>query len=46
VDRTHLNAVLNGRQSVSASIMKALNLRIVYAPVRRQSSAMARAADD
>jgi hypothetical protein len=46
LDRTQLSMVLNGRRPVSPSIIKALNLRIVYAPVGRQSSAMARAAED
>jgi hypothetical protein len=46
VNRTHLNAVLNGRLPVSPNIIKALNLRTVYAPVERQSSAGPRRADD
>ena len=33
VERTHLNMVLNGRRPLSPSIIDALNLLIVYAPV-------------
>ena len=35
VDRTHLNLVFNGKRPLSPSIIGALNLRIVYAPVGR-----------
>ena len=34
VERSHLNMVLNGRRRLSPSIIDALNLRVVYAPVR------------
>jgi transcriptional regulator with XRE-family HTH domain len=32
VERAHLNSVLNGKRPLSPSIIKALNLRIVYVP--------------
>jgi transcriptional regulator with XRE-family HTH domain len=32
VERSHLNSVLNGKRPLSPSIIKALNLRIVYVP--------------
>jgi len=36
VERSHLNMVLNGKRRPSPSILKALNLRIVYTPVGRR----------
>jgi hypothetical protein len=36
VERSHLNLVLNGRRPLSPSVIDALNLRIVYAPVGRR----------
>jgi hypothetical protein len=33
VDRAHLNLVLNRKRRVSSSIIDALNLRVVYAPI-------------
>jgi DNA-binding phage protein len=36
VERSHLNTVLNGRRPLTSSILNALNLRIVYAPVGRR----------
>jgi|HubBroStandDraft_6_1064221.scaffolds.fasta_scaffold60312_4 hypothetical protein len=33
VERSHLNMVLNGKRRLSPSIIDALNLRVVYAPV-------------
>ena len=32
VERSHLNSVLNGKRPLSASVIKALNLRIAYLP--------------
>ena len=46
INRTHLNKVLNSARPPSSRILGALNLRIVYAPVGRRSSALARATDD
>ena len=33
IERTHLNMVLNGKRPLSPSIIDALNLRVVYAPI-------------
>ena len=46
VSREHLNKVLHGKRAFGPTILEVLNLRIVYAPVGRRSSAMARATDD
>ena len=36
LDRSHMNMVLNGKRHLSPSIIAALDLRVVYAPVRRR----------
>jgi hypothetical protein len=41
VERSRLNMVLNGKRRLSPSIIDALNLRVVYAPVGRHPSARA-----
>jgi hypothetical protein len=41
IERSHLNMVLNGKRRLSPSIIDALNLRVVYAPVGRRPSAPA-----
>jgi len=40
VERSHLNMVLNGRRPLSPSILDALNLRIVYAPVTANNASL------
>ena len=47
VERTYLNLVLNGKKPPGPpSILRALNLRIVYAPVDGRGRADARVLDD
>ena len=41
VERSHLNMVLNGKRRLSPSIIDALNLRVVYAPIGRRPCARA-----
>jgi hypothetical protein len=36
VERTFLNKVLNGTRGLPPSILDLLNLRVVYAPIRRR----------
>jgi hypothetical protein len=36
LDRTHMNMVLKGKRHLSPSIIAALDLRVVYAPVGRR----------
>ena len=41
VDRTYLNKVLNRKKGLPQSILDALNLRIVYAPVGANNASLA-----
>jgi hypothetical protein len=41
VERSHLNMLLNGKRRLSPSIIDALNLRVVYAPIGRRHCARA-----